>query len=197
MAPILGCIAKGQGLQGWSEDQWNELRATYYGMCMRVDDQFGQVLQALRDANLVFFLADHGDFAGDYGLVEKNQNTFQDCLTRVPLVIKPPSWLPLARPKGTDNKPNVISNTMVELIDFTETVYAMTNVVPDYDRFGHSLLPLITGQKTTNRDAVHCEGGRRAKERQAMELQSGGSSDTPGGAEPHGIGARVYAPRAS
>lgn len=38
----------------------------------------------------IFFFSDHGDFAGDYGLTEKAQNTFEDCLTRVPLLIKPP-----------------------------------------------------------------------------------------------------------
>ena len=29
----------------------------------------------------LFFFADHGDFTGDYGLVEKTQNTFEDCLS--------------------------------------------------------------------------------------------------------------------
>ena len=48
--------------------------------------------QALRDApglyddTAIFFFSDHGDFTGDYGLVEKTQNTFEDCLTRVPFI---------------------------------------------------------------------------------------------------------------
>ena len=61
----------------WTEARWDELRATYYGMCARVDDQFGQLMDALRAAGIyddtaVFFFSDHGDFTGDYGLVEKD-----------------------------------------------------------------------------------------------------------------------------
>ena len=67
---LLRGIAERQNLNGWTEDRWAELRATYYGMCARVDDQFGRVMQALRAAGLyddtaVFFFSDHGDFTGD------------------------------------------------------------------------------------------------------------------------------------
>ena len=37
-----------QGMQGWSEERFTELRATYYGMCARVDAQFGRVVAALK-----------------------------------------------------------------------------------------------------------------------------------------------------
>ena len=33
-------IYERQGMQGWSEERFNELRAVYYGMCARVDAQF-------------------------------------------------------------------------------------------------------------------------------------------------------------
>ena len=70
-------------------------------MCARVDTQFGMVVNALKgkggiyDDSAIFFFSDHGDFTGDYGLVEKTQNTFEDCLTRVPLIVKPPAKLPI------------------------------------------------------------------------------------------------------
>ena len=38
---LLEGIAERQNLQGWTEERWTELRATYYGMCARVDHQFG------------------------------------------------------------------------------------------------------------------------------------------------------------
>jgi arylsulfatase A-like enzyme len=84
---ILRGICENQNLTGWSEDRWTELRGTYYGMCTRVDAQFGLLMEALRQAGIyddtaVFVFADHGDFTGDYGLVEKTQNTFEDCLAR-------------------------------------------------------------------------------------------------------------------
>ena len=46
--------------------------------------------------------------------MEKTQNTFEDCLTRVPLIIKPPAYIPV--------QPG-IRDDLVELIDFTATAY--------------------------------------------------------------------------
>ena len=43
----------------------------------------------------IFLFSDHGDFTGDYGLVEKTQNTLEDCLCRVPLIVKPPASVPV------------------------------------------------------------------------------------------------------
>jgi len=165
---ILRGIAERQNLQNWSEERWTELRATYYGMCARVDYQVGLIVNALKasgryDRTALFFFADHGDFTGDYGLVEKTQNTFEDCLTRVPLIIKPPA--------GMERQPG-ICNALVELVDFRATVEEWVGLVPGYDHFGRSLLPLIRGEVIEHRPAVFCEGGRLRDERQAMELES-------------------------
>ena len=165
---ILKGIWENQRMHGWTEERWTELRAVYYGMCSRVDHQFGLVLDALRergvyDNSAVFLFSDHGDFTGDYGLVEKTQNTFEDCLSRVPFIVKPPASVPV--------KPRV-SDALVELIDFPATVYALTGIDPGYDHFGKSLLPLLAGETDEHRDAVFCEGGRRLGEQQAMELSS-------------------------
>ncbi|MFB3891624.1 MAG: sulfatase-like hydrolase/transferase [Phycisphaerae bacterium] len=173
---MLAEIADKQNLKSWTEDRWTELRATYYGMCARVDDQYGRVLDALRragsyDSTAVFLFADHGDFTGDYGLVEKSQNNFEDCLTRVPFVIKPPAWVPV-RPR--------VSEAMVELIDFPATVEALAGVEPRHTHFGRSLLPVIAGTTDEHRDAVFAEGGRLRGERHCMELESA-SSQNPSG----------------
>jgi arylsulfatase A-like enzyme len=161
-------IYERQRLGTWSEDRWQELRATYGGMCARVDHQFGMVVRALQEAGIyddtaIFFFSDHGDFTGDYGLVEKTQNTFEDCLSRTPLVVKPPSWVPV-QPR--------ISEAMVELVDFPATVEALTGIAPQHTHFGRSLLPAIAGETAEHRDAVFCEGGRIHGETQAMELDS-------------------------
>ncbi len=173
---MLKGIWQRQGMQSWTEDRWTELRATYYGMCTRIDDQYGRILEALRRAGLyddtaVFFFADHGDFTGDYGLVEKNTNTFEDCLSRAPLVIKPPTSAAV--------KPRV-SNALVELIDFPATVEALAGIEPRHTHFGRSLLPAIAGETDEHRDAVFCEGGRLRGERHCMELEST-SSQVPTG----------------
>jgi arylsulfatase A-like enzyme len=165
---ILAGIWKNQCLQGWTEERWTELRATYYGMCARLDHQFGLLMDALRESRMyddtaVFVFSDHGDYTGVYGIVEKTQNTFEDCLSRVPFLVKPPAHTPL--------KPRV-SNALVELVDFPATVYDLTGTDPGYDHFGRSLLPLLAGRTEEHRDAVFCEGGRRIGETQAMERES-------------------------
>jgi len=169
-------IYERQRLQNWSEERFTELRATYYGMCARVDAQFGMVVDALRESGIyddsaIFFFSDHGDFTGDYGLVEKTQNTFEDCLTRVPLIVKPPADAPI--------QPG-IRDQLVELIDFTATAYEWAGIEPDYDHFGRSLAALIDGSETEHRDAVFCEGGRRFGEEQAMEKGSPSFYDPSG-----------------
>jgi arylsulfatase A-like enzyme len=170
---IMRGLHENYGLGGWPEEKWDELRATYYGMCARVDHQLGLVIDALQDAGVydetaLFFFSDHGDLTGDYGTVEKTPNTFQDCLTRVPLVVKPPRSQAVA--------PGV-RDALVELVDFTATAYETGGIEPGYDHFGRSLTPLIAGERHAHRDAVFCEGGRRLSEPQASE---GGTHARPG-----------------
>jgi len=173
---MLKGIHERQNMKTWNEKRWTELRATYYGMCARVDHQLGLLVEALKSAGVyddtaIFMFSDHGDFTGDYGLVEKNQNSFEDCLSRVPFIIKPPSW--------TAPEPRV-SDALVELIDFPATVEAITGIHPKHTHFGRSLLPVISGKTDKHRDAVFCEGGRLHGELYAMELEST-SSQNPGG----------------
>lgn len=162
-----------QRLGGWSEARFDALRRVYLGMVARVDDQLGRVVQALKDAGAwddtaLFVFSDHGDFTGDYGLVEKTQNTFEDCLTRVPFVVKPP--------RGVAAAPGV-REALVELLDLPATIDDLLGVDPGYDHFGRSLLPLIAGGRDAHRDAVFCEGGRLASERHCSEAQSNPSLD--------------------
>ncbi|MBM3189045.1 MAG: arylsulfatase [Chloroflexi bacterium] len=169
-------IHERQAIRGWSEAQWTEWRATCYGMCARVDHQLGEVVRALKEAGIyddtaLFLFADHGDLTGDYGLVEKTQNTFEDCLTRVPFVVKPPAGVPV-RPR--------VSEALVELVDFPATVEALTGIAPRHTHFGRSLLPILAGERDELRDAVFCEGGRLHGERHCMELESE-SSQVPTG----------------
>lgn len=146
-------------LAGREEAWWDELRATYYGMCARVDAQAGLILDALREAGVYddtafFFFSDHGDYTGDYDLVEKAQNLFEDCLVRVPFLIKPPVS-EACRPGVRD--------ALVELVDFPATVYDLAGIDPDYSHFGKSLRSLLASDGP-HREAVFCEGGRLATE---------------------------------
>lgn len=163
---LLRGLAERQRLQSWTEERWRELRRTYYASCARVDEQFGRVVEALKSAGIyddtaIFFFSDHGDFTGDYGLVEKTQNTFEDCLVRVPFLVKPPAGIPV-RPR--------VSEALVELVDMSATVEAVTGVPPRHTHFGRSLVPVLAGATDEHRDAVFCEGGRLEGETHAAEF---------------------------
>jgi len=184
MPSLLKGLYERMQLESWTdEERWNELRAVYYGMCARVDHQFGMVVEALKDAGIyddtaIFMFSDHGDFTGDYGLTEKTQNTFEDCLARVPFIVKPPASVPVqAR----------VSDALVELIDFPATVEAVTGIEPKHTHFGRSLLPVLAGETDEHRDAVFCEGGRLHGEDACRETVKG-ISDNPQG---------IYWPRLS
>ncbi|WP_162606180.1 sulfatase-like hydrolase/transferase [Jiangella asiatica] len=161
-------LARRQGLEDWPPERWRELRATYYDMCTRTDAMFGEVVQAVRRSGrypdtAIVLLADHGDFAGDFGLPEKAQNVFDDSLTRVPLVIKPPR----------DRAGRVgVTDALTELVDVTATIEELAGLERDYDHFGRSLLPLISDGANEHRPDVLCEGGRRESETHAAELAS-------------------------
>lgn len=161
-------IQEKSGLTNWEEEQWNALRHTYLAQCALVDDLFGQLCSALKEANMydnsaIFFLSDHGDFTGDYDLPEKAQNVFADCLTRVPLLIKPPH--------GESVDPG-ISSSLVELVDFYATAMDYAGVKSDHDHFGHSLRNVIADKAVQVRSAVFCEGGRRPDEIQCDEYHT-------------------------
>lgn len=153
-------IRKYAGMQDFNDADWDELRAVYLGMCMKIDVQFGKLVEALKEEGIyddcaIFFLSDHGDFTGDFDLPEKAQNCFEDCLTRVPLLIKPPKNIPL--------DPG-ISNSMVELVDFYATAMDLAGVQPTHTHFGHSLRPVLADRSAKVRDYVFCEGGRQPGE---------------------------------
>jgi arylsulfatase A-like enzyme len=156
-------------MKGWSEERWRELKAVYYGMCARIDAQVGMVVNALKAKNIwddtfFAFFSDHGEYAGDYGLIDINQNTFEDSLTNIPLVIKPPKGTPVKRG---------VRKQLVELLDIVATVEEVTGLSVNQDHFSKSLLPLLNDENAAHRDAVFSEGGRRHAEFQAMELEVG------------------------
>lgn len=170
-AEILRDIRAKQDLQNWEEKQYNEVRAVYLGMVARFDHQLCLVREKLKETGVyddtsIFVFSDHGDLTGDYGIEEKCQNSFEDPLTNVPLVVKPAAGTPVCRGRNP---------ALVQLLDLPATVYEMTGVTPDYIQFGQSLCQTIaTGG--AHRDAVFCEGGRIKGETQAMEPLHGPES---------------------
>src|SRR5699024_3826343 len=63
------------------------IRSNYYGMMRLIDDQMKSLVEYLKDNNLyentiLLFVADHGDYTGEYGLIKKGTG-LPDCLARI------------------------------------------------------------------------------------------------------------------
>ena len=165
------------GCSRLTDPQWRELQATYFDQCARVDHQVGMIVEALREQGMYddtafFFFSDHGDYTGDYELVEKHAICFEDCLTRVPLIIKPP--------KGTPVEPGV-RDTLVELVDFPATVEAVSGARMPEPHFGRSLLPVLADPGAEHREHVVSEGGKLEQEWRVIPGEAGGKEPEPGG----------------
>ncbi len=167
-------IRERQKLENFSECDWDELRACYLGMCMKVDGMFARLCRALKDAgeydnSAIFFFSDHGDYTGDFGLAEKAQNAFEDCLTNVPFLIKPP--------KGVSLDPG-ISDSLVELVDFYATAMDFAGVRPGHTHYGQSLRGVLADRSLPVRDFITCEGGRNPDEIHCDEFHAAGPQGT-------------------
>jgi arylsulfatase A-like enzyme len=73
----LRAFRRATGLEDLDPDAWRRCLAGYYGNVTFLDRQIGAVLEALdalglRDETLVVYTSDHGDMAGDHGLLAKS-----------------------------------------------------------------------------------------------------------------------------
>ncbi len=163
-------ISSKQRLKDWPEERFNELRAVYLGMVTRFDHQFGMVADKLKETGVyddtsIFVFSDHGDYTGDYGIVEKVQNCFENTICNVPMIVKAAKQFPTVPGK---------SKALAELADLPATIADMAGIELDYVQFGKSLLGALNGG--SHKDAVFCEGGRVHGEVQAMERGHGPES---------------------
>ena len=95
--------------------------ASYYALITAIDSEIGRVLNRLDemgelDNTVVFYTADHGDFAGDHGLFHKNFGIYES-IQRVPFLL---SW-----PGGPQG---ATSDELVESVDWYPTLCALCDV---------------------------------------------------------------------
>jgi len=126
------------------------LLAAYYGMVRFLDDGVGQILDALdrlglRENTIVVFCADHGDFAGEHGMVCKG-GVFYDALTRIPLIVSWPGHVVQGQVDGS----------LVSLADIVPTLLELQGLEIPRAMQGQPL-PTVTG--AAPREAAFSEYG--------------------------------------
>ena len=129
----------------YDEAQMRRSILHYRALVSYVDELTGRVLETLdrigaSDDTIVCFFADHGDYAGEFGLIGKTGN-FYDCLTNVPLIVAGPG----AGAAGT--RPAA----PVGLVDLVPTMLGLVGlpVAPGIE--GRSLVSMLSG--SADRDA--------------------------------------------
>lgn len=160
------------------EGTFRKIRAVYLGMISYVDAMLGRLLQALddtgqADGTALFAFSDHGEWAGDYGLVEKWPSALDDCLTRVPMLVRAPG-----------SAAGHVVREPAECFDLLPTTLELAGVACGHTHFGRSMLPRLAGAPGDPRRAVFAEGGYDPHEPHCYEGTTQGG-DT--GANPDGI----------
>jgi len=97
----------------------------YYAVVSQMDDAMGRVIEHLdnlgiREDTIIVYTTDHGEFAGEHGMIEKAPGIGFGCVTKVPLIY---SWKGhLAQGETRD--------ALVESIDFLPTICNLAGVEP-------------------------------------------------------------------
>jgi len=148
---------------------WRRYRATYCGMIRLIDDQVRRLVEhfeerGLLENTIIIFTADHGDYAGDYGLLRKGVE-MPECLVRVPMIWTGPGIVA----EGSQR------DDFVSLVDVMPTLCEALGVEIPYGVQGRSLWPMLTGGEYPREEfrsiyAEHGFGGLHYTETERPEL---------------------------
>ncbi|MBO6565694.1 MAG: sulfatase-like hydrolase/transferase [Pseudomonadales bacterium] len=155
------------GTDRLDETEWQEIQSVYYGMISRLDWQLGRVVETLKaidqfDNTLILFFTDHGEYLGDFGLVEKWPAGLDRCLLQNPLIIA-----------GPGVSAGGVAETFTEMIDILPTLLDVAEIQANHTHFGHSLRPVFKDPQHAIRQAAFSEGGFSREEQHLFETPTG------------------------
>ena len=102
---------------------------------------------------MTVFHTDHGEYLGDFGMVEKWPSGLDECLLRNPLIVA-----------GPGVAEGGVAGALVEMVDLPATVAELAEVQLGHRHFGRSFTTLLTDPGTAHRDRAFSEGGFRIDE---------------------------------
>ena len=152
-------------------------RSNYHGMLRLIDDQFKRMIEGLEsrglvDNTIIIFLSDHGDFAGEYGLIRKGPE-LPEILTRVPFVWRGPG----IKTQGINNE------ACVSIVDIFPTICDLLDLETPLGVQGKSISPLLKGHSIPpgEYDIAYSEsgfGGLYWDEKDSLDLVTEGASNS-------------------
>ena len=135
--------------EGLTDDIVQLLTRYYYANITAIDDQVGQIVEALErkgilDNTWIIYTADHGEMMGDHWMLWKM--LFYEQSATVPLIIRPPA--------GVEGR---TVDGIVEHVDVTATIEELTGIAPLPNNEGNSLIGHLDGSGGPTRDVAHSE----------------------------------------
>jgi choline-sulfatase len=156
-------IRKTRRLDRLTDADFRKIQAVYLGMISYSDWMLGELLSAVERTHhtndtAVFVFSDHGEWGGDFGLVEKWSSACDGVLEHVPLIVHAPGV-----------KAGHVSQEIVELYDVMATVLEMAGIPANHTHFARSLMPQLHGERGDPQRAAFCECGYNTYEPQCFE----------------------------
>lgn len=133
-----------------TDDAIAGMRRAYFANVSVIDHEMGRIVTALEargllDDTWVVYTSDHGEMAGDHGLMSKC--LLYEPAVRVPLIVRPP---------GGRRDGRVVGD-LVEHVDVPATVRAVAGAPAVPDSEGRSLTGYVTGGDPPPRDVTVSE----------------------------------------
>jgi arylsulfatase A-like enzyme len=143
------------------ENRIKRSRSNYHGMLRLIDDQFKRFIAGLDSRGLsgntiIIFMSDHGDFAGEYGLIRKGAE-LPEVLTRIPFVWRGPG----IKAQGVLPATETANGPCVNIVDIFPTLCDVLDLEPPFGIQGKSLCPILAGGDIPEKeyDTAYSESG--------------------------------------
>ncbi len=132
----------------WTEAQYRDYIARYWGYCSYIDERVGRVLAALdaegiTDDTIIVFTTDHGDMLAAHGFIYKLLSGYDE-LMRIPFIIRYPRVV----------RPDARCAAMVQSIDVLPTLLDLCALAAPPQIDGRSFRALLDGKTTEFREQV-------------------------------------------
>lgn len=149
-------------LKDVTDQQWQEIIASYYALVSHVDDCVGKIINKLESSDLmektlVIFTSDHGEYLGDHGRIQKGMPG-HDCITRVPCIISLPG----------KNREGLITEELIEAVDIVPTILDYCGIQAPRVVQGKSIKDLLENKSKKHRTSVLTEFFVPDQSRQAV-----------------------------
>ncbi|MGC9317588.1 MAG: sulfatase-like hydrolase/transferase [Armatimonadota bacterium] len=135
----------------WTDEQYRDLLARYWGYCSYIDHWTGRVLDALEGQGLaentiVVYTSDHGEMVGSHGFIYKGGYMY-DGVQRVPFLMRLPGVI----------EAGLQTEALGSSVDLLPTLAEMMDLQAPPEAQGRSMLPVLTGESEGYREVTFTE----------------------------------------